>query len=267
MTTTVVESTVENVGTIVEGTLGELRLLDETTPSKEFSLDITDGTIGEEKVRYIGDYNIIGYAMVAVSMSTPPVDKKTGKVTEPTPERAIALAKAAGKWAAENGIAVMASGMREVDSYALNAAMEAKGKVVIMLPMGIQALFNRIKPENLKAIKNRIKEGRVLIISSKTKDDAAWDTLEAQRRNGFIATLADALFVPHVNGQWDSQKKKYTGGMVDLIERADAANIRTYIPAWRGGENLFMGMADRLLPVTRLEDEDEKENIFQSLNV
>lgn len=258
MTTTTIETTVVKTDVVTANQIPDQKPV--------ISLEFQDAEIGDIKVRFVGDINILDLPGIAVAISSPPT--KDGKIVIPTPKRAIAFAKSAGKWLAENNKVVLSGGFRGVDGYAMDEAINNGGKVAVFVPMGLGAIFEAFKPDMLKKVNSLIKEGRLLIVSTRQKDSAPWSNEESMKRNGLLAQRSDGILIPHMVGSWVSKEMTYTGGIINLAYQAERDNVPVFVPAWRKGEHLFMGILPRILSnVVYLKDEDENEydNVFSEM--
>ncbi|HPO13662.1 MAG TPA: DNA-processing protein DprA [Candidatus Hydrogenedentes bacterium] len=97
---------------------------------------------------------------------------------------------------AEHGIPIVSGGARGVDTFAHEAALEAGGDTLIVLPQGILTY----SPSSRYAA--ALSDGKLLLISE-FSPDAEWQTHAAVTRNATISALARMILViePHsVNG-------------------------------------------------------------------
>jgi len=104
--------------------------------------------------------------------------------------RGLDIARAAGAALAEAGRTVVSGYARGIDSAAHLGALEAGGRTVLVLPMGVSAFALRPDFERF-----RREVGRRLVIVSECPPDQPWSSQHAVRRDRLIAALGEALLV------------------------------------------------------------------------
>ncbi len=100
----------------------------------------------------------------------------------------VQLAVATARRLAAEGTLVVSGGAAGVDSAAHQAALEAGGGTVVVLPQGI---FTYHPPGHLRSA---VAEGRALFLSAFPPEDR-WRTPLAVMRNEIISALADVVYV------------------------------------------------------------------------
>ena len=115
---------------------------------------------------------------VSVAGSTRPSDRGAG------------IARAAGRELARAGRSVVSGYAPGIDSAAHRGALEAGGRTVLVLPMGVRAF--RLRPA-FRPFEGEL-GGRMTLVSECPPDDA-WSSRGAVLRDRLIAALGEALLV------------------------------------------------------------------------
>jgi len=109
------------------------------------------------------------------------------------PPEFLAYARQAGTYFARRGRVVVTGGARGVDLEAINGALGAGGRAIVVLPMGLEsAEANRFR----ERFESSLEAGKLLVLSQQPPDER-WRARAAMARNQLVVGLADAVLVIH----------------------------------------------------------------------
>lgn len=118
------------------------------------------------------------------------------------------------------GKTVVSGFAKGVDRMALDAALEAGGKSIIVLPQGI-ATFS----SGFRQYYQAILQGRVLVVST-FRPEMPWRVENAMERNAYIYGLAQSIYVARSDskgGTWEGVQSGIKRGCTIYVRHADSS--------------------------------------------
>ena len=161
-----------------------------------------------------------------------------------------------GNKAAKEGVVLISGDAWGTDRAAMLGALHAGGKVVAILPYGMNSFGNRMPKNIVNLYEILINKGNLVLVSP-FEDDMHFTGWRAMYRNKIIYALSDGAIVVHsVKGQGGSWQ-----GAVDSLKNID-------VPLWAivGNKDDFGGNLDLIKRGAKLLDTKKQPNIKSLLS-